>query len=697
MWICRKCNAEVEDNFEICWSCGTSVDGAQDPSFHRFESDEDVAGPPSATNPASADKAVPIATYWVASQAQTVQALLETAGVPVLVAYEFDPAGGTILLQVAEADVEKAQKLLAEKHAQTAPLPPAPPKPPEPDEETRYKEQPWLAPIPRELSQEESLRFLESQVSALMDSKDVPDWKVNPAFHPDVMAFIQKHANNVGFVHKAQNLQRNRAKYFATIRAQQQAVKPEAEVFPEEPKPAKPSAFAGLGKGLKLWLVTKPLRVLRKLLKLTVYLALAVLLLGVMALFIYRGYGMNQLEAAVAETDEADPGWTWEDLQEKRKDVPDKENAALIVLAVAKQVGDDWPGKDSPLLKIAAAPASEPLTAAQVQELRAELDKQQAALTAARQLERCPTGRYPTTPGTPTSDRPRPWNAAKPVCRLLALDAALRAQDQDADAALMSCRALLRAAAAVGDEPDPQAQLLRCALRHQACRSIERVLAQTAKPSDDALALTQRFIEDEAGYPALTPALRGQRALAHETLGQPIPDQPARTDEIPHWLKTGWINDNRARNLRMLAEAVAIAKLPVEQQPARIDAWDQQARQAAADDSLQRHALAAATWPDAVKSAQGSSHSIAELRCAAVMLALERHRQTTGQWPATLNELTTKYLAAAPLDPYDGQPLRYRQDNGAATVYSVGPDARDDQGDLVKRNDLGFRLEPRRP
>src|SRR5437868_3638884 len=45
MWTCRKCSAEAEDNFEVCWSCGTAVDGSLDPTFRRFESDADVPGP----------------------------------------------------------------------------------------------------------------------------------------------------------------------------------------------------------------------------------------------------------------------------------------------------------------------------------------------------------------------------------------------------------------------------------------------------------------------------------------------------------------------------------------------------------------------------------------------------------------------------------------------------------------------------
>ena len=33
MWICPKCSVSVEPSFEVCWSCGTTVDGVEDPTF----------------------------------------------------------------------------------------------------------------------------------------------------------------------------------------------------------------------------------------------------------------------------------------------------------------------------------------------------------------------------------------------------------------------------------------------------------------------------------------------------------------------------------------------------------------------------------------------------------------------------------------------------------------------------------------
>jgi hypothetical protein len=33
MWQCPKCRSSVDDSFEVCWSCGTTPDGIEDPNF----------------------------------------------------------------------------------------------------------------------------------------------------------------------------------------------------------------------------------------------------------------------------------------------------------------------------------------------------------------------------------------------------------------------------------------------------------------------------------------------------------------------------------------------------------------------------------------------------------------------------------------------------------------------------------------
>ena len=43
MWECRKCHEKHEDSFEVCWNCGTSKDGLEDPTFHRVDEIDPIA------------------------------------------------------------------------------------------------------------------------------------------------------------------------------------------------------------------------------------------------------------------------------------------------------------------------------------------------------------------------------------------------------------------------------------------------------------------------------------------------------------------------------------------------------------------------------------------------------------------------------------------------------------------------------
>ena len=69
-------------------------------------------------------------------------------------------------------------------------------------------------------------------------------------------------------------------------------------------------------------------------------------------------------------------------------------------------------------------------------------------------------------------------------------------------------------------------------------------------------------------------------------------------------------------------------------------------------------------------------------RLAATAVAWERYRLVKGQPPPDLAALVPAFLAAVPLDPMDGRPLRYHPGPpGAFLLYTVGEDGRDDGGD----------------
>lgn len=71
------------------------------------------------------------------------------------------------------------------------------------------------------------------------------------------------------------------------------------------------------------------------------------------------------------------------------------------------------------------------------------------------------------------------------------------------------------------------------------------------------------------------------------------------------------------------------------------------------------------------------------------LLAAESFRRRHDRWPTKLAELVPGHLPTLPLDPFTGDPIRYRQPSGEETspvIYSVGPDGVDDRGTAPSTN-----------
>ena len=144
--------------------------------------------------------------------------------------------------------------------------------------------------------------------------------------------------------------------------------------------------------------------------------------------------------------------------------------------------------------------------------------------------------------------------------------------------------------------------------------------------------------------------------------------------------------------LRHFNRVVEIAKLPLHQRLAKMDEWDKATKKS-------KNSLFQALMPAVSKVQQADCRSQATLRSAVVALACERHRLKHKEWPKSLDVLVKeKLLDAIPLDPFDGQPLRYRKTKDRIVLYSVGPDLTDNQGAIDRERpqapgtDIGFRL-----
>jgi hypothetical protein len=95
---------------------------------------------------------------------------------------------------------------------------------------------------------------------------------------------------------------------------------------------------------------------------------------------------------------------------------------------------------------------------------------------------------------------------------------------------------------------------------------------------------------------------------------------------------------------------------------------------------------------------EGFRQKHAFLRSTIVALAVERYRRDKTTWPDSLEQVCPRYLAAVPLDPYDGKPFRYRRVKEGVVIYSVFRDGVDNGGNLdhvqpsASSLDIGVRL-----
>lgn len=80
-----------------------------------------------------------------------------------------------------------------------------------------------------------------------------------------------------------------------------------------------------------------------------------------------------------------------------------------------------------------------------------------------------------------------------------------------------------------------------------------------------------------------------------------------------------------------------------------------------------------------------------------VAFALAAYRADTGRYPAKLEELAPKYLAAIPGDQFSGKPLIYRIEKNGYLLYSVGQNEKDDGGKGFDDDPPGDDLRVRMP
>lgn len=433
-------------------------------------------------------------------------------------------------------------------------------------------------------------------------------------------------------------------------------------------------------------------------------------LVAALAVGVYLGWWVDRrLADAIAAADRDDPFWRLDDLMAHREPLPDEENAALVVAEALQRLPENWPGSPRPLPgqptpiptevreaydRLREAAENVRLDDATADTLRDELETYAEAVQIARTIADYDQGQHALEIAPNIIDTLLPESqAARTAAQLLAADAAIRAHDGDLDGALDSCRAILGVARSIGDEPFSISQFVRVAIDGIAMNSVRRVLGQ-GEPSDAALTRLQADILDELAQPLLLRAWKGERAsmdemirrlrtgeLPADALGDGGPSDPAG----PRVAVSPWgqllFDNQRAVALEWMNEAVAIARRPAFEWPPLLEKWKanmERVRQT-------WHGRYSATIPLLATPAlfvcsASQSRILCELGTTALLVAAERHRLQTGDWPPSIEAIDREILPNPPVDPYSGRSFLMQHRDGRLLIYSIGPNGVDEQG-----------------
>ncbi len=85
----------------------------------------------------------------------------------------------------------------------------------------------------------------------------------------------------------------------------------------------------------------------------------------------------------------------------------------------------------------------------------------------------------------------------------------------------------------------------------------------------------------------------------------------------------------------------------------------------------------------------------ANQRALEILCAVELYHAKYQKYPDSIDQLAPEFLAQIPVDTFDGKPMRYLNGPDRITVYSVGPNGKDEHGDIVfdkGYKDVGYFL-----
>ena len=274
---------------------------------------------------------------------------------------------------------------------------------------------------------------------------------------------------------------------------------------------------------------------------------------------------------------------------------------------------------------------------------------------------------------------------------LLKLEAILNAENGDRDSAVNSVKSCFGIARSLAKEPLTISQLVRAACQSLAVTTIEYCINRL-ELTDEQLIELIKSVDNSECISDMSCALVGERCMGISFFKAPGSVNPDLINGIPFrpilelYKAIGLADADEIIYLDLMNGYIKSIQLPLEK---RLDAV--KTVESKFQSTSKIHILLSAMMPAASRITTIDIRNIAQLRTARVGLVIERYRLAARKLPDTLSDLVPAYLDAVPIDPFDGNDMRYKKLDVGFIVYSIGEDQIDDGG---KERDLRTKESP---
>jgi hypothetical protein len=254
---------------------------------------------------------------------------------------------------------------------------------------------------------------------------------------------------------------------------------------------------------------------------------------------------------------------------------------------------------------------------------------------------------------------------------LLAAAARLSAHQGDVEAALAYIDDGLHLARSVRGEPALVCYLVHIACTAMSLRSLEQTLSVTPL-TDEQLVMVDRMLTEAGEACDFTQALITERCYMIEFMQDPsqMGGAGVRWRSIPILGRVGMSD-----YLDYMADSIEASKLPRDQRVTRFRQMEDELK-----DMGFLHVVTKTMAPALSRVGELHLRFQIDIDMARTAVAIERYRLTKGALPKDLAALVPDYLSQVPIDPFDGQPIRYRRTEPGYRLYSVFEDGQDDDG-----------------